>query len=119
MREIKLKGYFEADDVRAIGKGKKPIESHIVRYPPKPGPICEYISLIDQNGQDIYTGDLVLIEDSLIHKQFRIIFSQEHLAYCFQTEDQERSVYTWKEIKGIFDNNFTVTKTGNIFKQGG
>lgn len=85
----------------------------------KPNTVCEFINLVDQKGQDIYTGDIVWIENELIHKQFQVVFSQEKLGYCFQTQDQEEKPYSWQEIKGIFGNNFTITKTGNIFKQGG
>lgn len=85
----------------------------------RPETLSEYIGLVDYSGQDLYTGDLVVIENELITKQFRVIYSKEKLAYCFQTEDQEQAVYSWQEIKGIFGKDFTVTKTGNIFIQGG
>lgn len=80
---------------------------------------CEYIGLVDQNGQDLYTNDLVIIENNLMLKQFRIVFNREQLAFGFQTEDEARIFYTLKEIRGLFGEQFTVTKTGNIFKPGG
>ncbi len=119
MRELKIKKYIESKDIKFLGSTEKPIMTHIIAYNPELEPICEYIGLVDQNGQDIYTNDLIIIENNIsIPKQFRVVFNKEQLAFGFQTEDEAKKFYTLREIRGIY-KNFTITKVGNIFLQGG
>lgn len=104
MREIKVKEYIKQD--------KK--WSYFALTSKEDERLCESIGLIDQNGQDLYVNDLVIIENNLFSKQFRIVFNQSQLAYGFQREDETRDFYTLSQIKGIFEN-YTITKVGNIF----
>lgn len=111
MREIKLKQCLKNGHWLYLSLSKVRLAEE------RPETLSEYIGLVDYNGQDIYTNDLVIIENNLIHKQFRIVFNQELLAFGFQSEDKEKRFYTLKMIKAIYEN-YTITKVGSIFKGG-
>lgn len=104
MREIKIKDYSKQEKKWIL----------IKLFENTSETLSEFINLYDYNGQELFTNDLVIIENDIISKQFRVVFSQDKLAYGFQTEDQAKIFYTLHEIKGIFQK-FTITKVGNIF----
>lgn len=69
--------------------------------------------LVDQFGYDISTYDFVIIENNQTSKIFLVKYSPIDLAFGFVTIDRQSKFYNLRELKGLFNNNFTITKIGS------